>query len=1075
MYVSPDGIPCHSPTQYDEKLKTFLQHYITNKKFQRMRRLIIILAIMGATLTAWGQNEEKLSPSTMMFISEMKGEITLPKSHASTQQNKRKANTTTSTKDNDMQRPIAEAEYVDGKWVVSAFLTVSDGNFAPAQTLGVTIQQTFDNVATTLIPVDKIMQVAALPNVTNIEVAEVQQPHNDQQRALTRAYDAITNSSEAQALGITSPYTGKGVIVGVIDRGMDFQHIAFKDKDGNTRIKLAYTLNGSTLVEHSTAADINSLTCDINSRDHGSHTASTAAGSSVIVNGNEVTVTDDHANATYGGMAPEADLVLCGFSTLYTTSMANVIGNICNYADAQGKPCVISISIGSIEGPHDGSGGYATALKKYAGDNHIIVFSAGNDAMRAAEYVKMGTSNGGGCYATGTSTNGKPMMANIQHSFETSDGNAVLDPSTVNAYARTASVPTALKFHVVNTNTGAIVYSSSEYTASTNFSVTGSTGLAQYFQSTANDANGYGDKGKIRITRAQTNSKYYWKVYTPKLTSTSTTTVGGITKSNYALCVSVYPTSSSQTTIVDMWESKGCWFGNDLTLNSSNQSKYNLVKGNDDCSVSDNACYDDIISVGAYTSKNVTTAADGTITDYSATLPNIGDHSFFSGWQAQGVGPQGSALPTISGPGARITAAVNHYHTTAIDDDSYYHSSKKEKLIVNNANYPYATNQGTSMSTPCVSGIIAQWLQACVEEGKTATPDYIKEVLANTQITDEWTEGTALGAHGAKTFGTHGKIDALAGIRYILGTPATPIITATPAEMSFETETGESETLTTEVTGANLQGNITATLHDANGVFTISPTTITPADAANGATVSITFTPDMEGTYTGTVTLASEQAEDVTIQLNATATKAEAEYFDVVISEAGLATLYLDFPVEIPYQAYTPNLLGVYYIFDIKNKEMLAARLKNNIPANTGVIVHGNSGTYRFPRIQQADALKYPNLLSGSVVNTTPAQVMEEAQATGAVYTLGRGSDSYINFYKYSGKTLYANKAFLIYDDGSNAKQLTLHLGDDATGIDNVESNDGNGAWYTIQGTRLQAKPTKKGMYIHNGNSYIIQ
>ena len=887
-----------------------------------MRRLIFILILVGATIAATAQTiDDKLSPSTMMLLSEMKGEIALPKAHDSTAQGKRKAKS-----HNDFTRPIAEPEYVDGVKVVSAFLTVNNGDFTKAQALGVIIEQTFGDVATTLIPVDKVMQLAALDNVTNIEVAEVQQPHNDQQRALTRAYDALANSDVARALGITTPYTGKGVVVGVIDRGIDFQHIAFKDKDGNTRIKLAYTLNGSTLVEHSTEEDINSLTCDITSRDHGSHTASTAAGSSVIVNGSDVAVTDDHASATYGGMAPEADLVLCGFSTLYTTSMANAISKICQYADAQGKPCVVSISIGSIEGPHDGTGAYASALRSCSGDNHIIVFSAGNDAMRAAQYVECGTSNGGGCYATGTSTYSKPMMVNIQHSFETSDGNAVLDPSTVNAYARTENVPTALKFHVVNTNTGAIVYSSSGYTSSTTISVTGSTDLAQYFKSTSSDANGYGDKGSIRIQRVFSNSKYYWKVYTPKLSSTSTTTAGGIKKSNYALCVSVYPSSSGQSTVVDMWESKGCWFGNDLTLSSSNQSKYNLVKGNDDCSVSDNACYDGIISVGAYTSKNIVTAADGTVIDYTATLPNIGDHCFFSSWQVQGMGPKGTALPTISGPGARIAAAVNHYHTTAVDDDSYYHSDNKSKLVVNNANYPYATNQGTSMSTPCVAGIIALWLQACVEEGVTANPDYIKEVLANTQITDEWTEGTAPGAHGAKTFGTHGKIDALAGIRYILGEPEIPVMAADPTTLTFETSIGNSETQTVQVTGMYLQGDITATLDDANGVFTVSPTTITPADAAQGATVNVTFSPSEIDTYTGTLTLSSDGAESVTIQLNATATKVYPEYFDVTIGSAGLATLYLDFPVEIPYETYDPDLLGVYYVYAIRDRSISLQR-----------------------------------------------------------------------------------------------------------------------------------------------------
>ena len=316
--------------------------------------------------------------------------------------------------------------------------------------------------------------------------------------------------------------------------------------------------------------------------------------------------------------------------------------------------------------------------------------------------------------------------------------------------------------------------------------------------------------------------------------------------------------------------------------------------------------------MGAYTSKNAITNYEGNTNEYFDNYPNIGDHCYFSSWQAEGSGPLGTPLPTISAPGAKIVAGVNHYHT-ASDNNSYFHNDRKKDLVVNGTS-AYGVMQGTSMSAPCVSGIIALWLQACVEKGITATPDYIKEVMQNTWITDEWTNGTGNGAHGAKTFGTHGKIDALAGLRYILGiTNPTPVITATTTELTFDTTTDTPETQTFEVTGVNLEGNIIATLNDENGVFSIDPSNITAEEAVNGKTVNVTFTPTEEGTYTATLTLTSDQAESVTVQLSATATKVVPEYFDVTISEVGLTTLYLDFPVAIPYETYR-DLLGVYYI-----------------------------------------------------------------------------------------------------------------------------------------------------------------
>ncbi|MBR6716239.1 MAG: hypothetical protein IKI83_07320, partial [Prevotella sp.] len=92
-----------------------------------MRRLILILVVIGTTITSMAQNvEDKLSSSTMMFLSELRGEITLPKADDSSLANMIKANArTNSTEDNTSRfvRPIVEPEYVNGIQMISAFLT----------------------------------------------------------------------------------------------------------------------------------------------------------------------------------------------------------------------------------------------------------------------------------------------------------------------------------------------------------------------------------------------------------------------------------------------------------------------------------------------------------------------------------------------------------------------------------------------------------------------------------------------------------------------------------------------------------------------------------------------------------------------------------------------------------------------------------------------------------------------------------------------------------------------------------------------------------------------------------------
>lgn len=1243
-----------------------------------MKKILLTLVAVFSFTIVFGQNENKYSPSTMQFISERDGEIELPKINQRVPLSFSIASPISMWGDPMLKkfttRKIASAEMYNGEMKISAFIGLENNDQSGLSSLGVDVQAEFNNLVVAMIPVDKIEDVASLRNVTKIEVAEVLEVATDRQRTYTKAFDAITNSAAAQSLGITSPYTGAGVILGIIDTGIDFQHKAFKDKNGNTRIKRAYKLqsaNSTSLTTYSTVSQINGLTYDTNTEDHGTHTSSTAGGSSVIVNGNNVTVTDDHANATYGGMAPEADLVIAGLSSLYTTAIGTAIQNICNYADQQGKPCVISLSLGSQNGPHDGSGSVSSIINQYAGNNHIIVYAASNDAMRADYFVQAGTSNGGGMYASGVSTNSKTILVNIQRSWTNADGNLQLYSPTIYACARSANVSTSLKFRVVDTTTGNVVYSTSAYSASTTISMTGSTGLAQYFKSQSGYYNQYGDNATIRLIRGTTNNKYYWTIYAPLLMSTSYDDADGdgIYNSKYALCVSIYPTQGS--TIIDLWESgQICWFGNDLTLSSTYANSYNVLKGNDECSISDDACCAGVISVGAYVTRNSVTNYNNVTTDWSAEYPNIGDHASFSSWQTEGYGPLGTPLPTISAPGARIIAGINHYHTASVDDYSYWSDDFIKDLIVNNSEYAYGAMEGTSMATPCVSGIVAQWLQACLDAGKTPTPNYIKEVMAATWDTDEWTNGTGAGAHGANTFGTHGKINAIKGIQYILGVTAGPSIIASPSTLSMEAIYGSSTTATVNLLGKTLEGDVTATISGGNGTFSVDKTTITKSTAESGTTITVTFTPNASGTFNGTLTLSSSNAEPVTIQLTGTGlkpeiigepenlsftsrigqttsqnldvlaenllndvtltlndannvfslsqssiTKSDAEegktiavsftpsaagdysatltlsstnadpvtvqlngtsgqpilsadeqltittgagqtetgsfsvsgenlsgdvtltlndangvfslnestislssaeegadvtvsfspqeageytatvtvsspyaesktvtlngtatkgWFDLTVGKYGVATLYTDIPLEIPYEAYDYDILGVYYGKEVVDGELKLRRVQNYIPANTAVIVMANSGSYRFPRTNVSLNPIENNILQG-VLEATPV-----SELGGSVMTLGMGSNGYIGFYTYSGTTIRANSVYIPNDNNGvkTYNSLSIFTGENTTGINDIfgelKSED-SGSWFNLQGMKLNAKPTAPGIYIHNGKTVLVK
>ena len=308
-----------------------------------------------------------------------------------------------------------------------------------------------------------------------------------------------------------------------------------------------------------------------------------------------------------------------------------------------------------------------------------------------------------------------------------------------------------------------------------------------------------------------------------------------------------------------------------------------------------------------------------------------------------------------------------------------------------------------------------------------------------------------------------------------------PELVVTPTNLEFDTFVGTPIEKTFNVKCNNIEDNITATLTtNEDNVFSLETNNINIVDAesANGKDITITFNPTKAGTFTGIVTLNSPMVESKTITLNGVAKNTTLDYYDAMISNLGLSTMYLDFPVEIPYETYDPDLLGVYYIYDISDKsELKLARLNNYIPAHTGVIIQGNSGIYRFPKTNVVvDPLKRDNYLQGCVEQTTVDKVLGDTQNTCYMYTLGKGRDSYVGFYKYIGTIVPANKAFLVIEKTANAKALNLGFEELVTGITDIGSSyEDSSNWYSIQGIKLNGKPVRSGIYIQNGKIVSIK
>ena len=191
--------------------------------------------------------------------------------------------------------------------------------------------------------------------------------------------------------------SGRGVIVGVIDTGLDVRHPDFRTADGHTRV--AWMLAGSApagkhpdLEQAFGCLDPNQSPCAVYSGadideiiaagpgpladtdGHGTHVTSIAAG-----NGGPST-----GSPRFVGMAPEATLIVAapalvgGFAE---SDILNAARFIFDRADAAGLPVVVNLSLGSEYGAHDGTSAIELGLSAFVGDDkpgRAIVVAAGN-------------------------------------------------------------------------------------------------------------------------------------------------------------------------------------------------------------------------------------------------------------------------------------------------------------------------------------------------------------------------------------------------------------------------------------------------------------------------------------------------------------------------------------------------------------------------------------------------------------------------------------------------------------------------------------------------------------------------
>ena len=870
-----------------------------------MRRFFLIIMILGMSLAMMAA--DKLTAPTQAFLSEL----------------------TSGTQDSNSS--LARPRAINGVQCVDCFIYLNGASHAELEKAGVTVTGKYSTFVTAQVPVDKLEQVARLGSVRQVAIARNTRHFTDEACGVVNAdkvWDGINN-------GIPANLTGRDVVLGIIDDGIEFNHRAFLDDDGTSRVKAVYkpnetnagtggvkaTVDGVELPGYAymTAEAISAQTTDNTNADHGTHTTGCAGASKV---------------GPYSGMAPECDLVLCGLGNgLTDAAILNAANFIANYAQSVGKPCVISISLGSDLGPHDGKNGiclgFDEVVDKYGA---IILLAAGNEADATG-------------YATKTLESDEDVMAVVHtpSSGTTLYGNCDIWNSTSDE----------LKVEVVViTPNGSVKYRSIPMSNGTINAA--SMGLDGTSISISGGVDQNNNRYNIYITS---------KVYTYATSGTGSNRVAYIISGKGGNVINVFTDN----------------YGTELASTGYSVAGTPISLGTSEGSFSDDVTASKVISVGAMASRSTSNGS------YSQ-----GDIAYFSSY---GTDFNGVNHPFITAPGHYVIAPINRYYkqsgvysvsyngktdywdqksgtsmatpitagvvalllqadpTLNVDEvrqaimntaTAYVNPQSPPKQrgygIINaleSAKYVVANSENPKMFVSPASLDFETWVgdissSAINVKGKNLTGDVtitssdpnfvVSPATIPAAQAEEGVDVTisynpaASGTHQATitiaTSGVESKLVEVSGV----AKDKVPVLNIAPSQLSFSTSLTTTSTKCIEVSGMFVNDDVTITLDDDNGVFSVSPAIIPAGTITENepVMVEVTFTPQGEGDFKGAVTFACPGNESKKVMLNASASNyatASDAFLDiakyVTIDEAGWNTSdipnlyqYNDYPEE---------------------------------------------------------------------------------------------------------------------------------------------------------------------------------
>jgi len=557
------------------------------------------------------------------------------------------------------------------------------------------------------VPVERVEALAADPAVKSITFSLSKgRTMNDSMRV-----KAHVNEVHQGLSPLPAAYKGDGVLLGIIDTGVDFAHPDFQDSLGNTRILRYWDQNypfDATLTPEpygygqawdSTAINAgNCPTTDpLNQYGHGTTVAGTAAANGL-------------ATGHHAGVAPNADLIVVANDQghpNWTSSIVDAVRYIIDQATALGRPVAINISLGDYYGSHDGLDPAALMIDSMltAAPGRVVVCAAGNSGALPAYHlhtdVTADTSFSWFAYNANSALGGGAVyfdlwadsadFANVQYSVGA-------DRHT-SGYAYRGRIP----FHTITDAVGQIVVD------------------------TLWSSSGH-DLGHVMTQAEQRGGQYHLEVYIPHPDSTSQLYYRFITTGTGAFDVwssDSFGTSKIITAVPDAGTFPPITAYVQPDLNQSIVDSW--------------ACSPQVITVGNYYNEQV-------YVDVAGNTQNLGNtEGAISANSSHGPTRTGTIKPDVASPGD-ITMSAGPLAFLTI-------------LIANEPNKVdpdslHMRNGGTSIASPVVAGTAALLLEKC----PLSTNIIVRDAINGSAFADSFT-----GTLPNTQFG-HGKINAFAAL-----------------------------------------------------------------------------------------------------------------------------------------------------------------------------------------------------------------------------------------------------------------------------------------------------------------------